>query len=115
METAKGNEVSPIIRPGQRKPYIKGTQRQIDERRGFVARLLANGATKTEIHRAVRKRFDIEWRQADRYLAWLARARATTSSNLHCALTSRLSLIYGQATRPVNASPNQQWSCNPCH
>ena len=30
----------PIIRPGQRKPYVKATRQQIDERRGYVARLL---------------------------------------------------------------------------
>jgi hypothetical protein len=67
---------SPIIRPGQRKPYVKATREQIDERRGYVARLLDAGATKTEIHRAVRQRFNIEWRQCDRYIAWLTKADA---------------------------------------
>jgi hypothetical protein len=33
--------------------------------------MMYNGATKTEIHRAVRERFSIEWRQCDRYIAWL--------------------------------------------
>jgi len=33
-----------VIRPGQRKPYVKATRRQIDERVGFVARLLAPNA-----------------------------------------------------------------------
>ena len=69
-------EKNSIIRPGQRVPYQKGTQAQIDQRRGFVARMLNNGATKTEIHRAVRQRFNIEWRQCDRYIKWLACARA---------------------------------------
>lgn len=67
---------SPKIRPGQRKPYIKATRQQIDERRGYVARLLDAGATKTEIHRAVRQRFNIEWRQCDRYIAWLTKSDA---------------------------------------
>ena len=62
----------PIIRPGQRKPYVKATRQQTDERRGFVARLLRAGATKTEIHRAVRQTFGVEWRQCDRYISWIA-------------------------------------------
>jgi hypothetical protein len=72
----------PVIRPGQRRPYVKGTLAQLDERPGFVARMLDTGATKTEIHAAVRQRFNIEWRQTDRYIAFvtgadtrLARAR----------------------------------------
>ena len=68
----------PVIRPGQRKPYIKGTRSQIDERRGFVARMMYNGATKTEIHQAVRERFHVEWRQTDRYLSWLVHGRERT-------------------------------------
>jgi hypothetical protein len=59
----------PIIRPGQRKPYVKGTRQQIDERIAFVAGLLRAGATKTEIHRAIREKFNVAWRQADRYVA----------------------------------------------
>jgi hypothetical protein len=61
----------PITRPGQRKPYVKGTRPQIDERIGFVARLLRAGKTKSQIHRAVREKFQIQWRQCDRYLALL--------------------------------------------
>lgn len=83
----------PTIRPGQRKPYVKGTAAQIDERRGYVARLLAKGFKKMQIHRAVRQRFGVEWRQCDRYLAfilgqqrhpeiWLPRARAMSPQNL---------------------------------
>ena len=66
----------PVTRPGQRKPYVKATRQQIDERRGYVARLLDAGATKTEIHRAVRQRFNIEWRQCDRYIVWLTKMDA---------------------------------------
>ena len=29
----------PIIRPGQRKPYVKATRQQIDERRGFITQM----------------------------------------------------------------------------
>jgi hypothetical protein len=67
-----------VIRPGQRHPYRKGTQAQIDERIGFVLRLLAAGARKMEIHRAVRQRFNIQWRQVDRYLqqVFTGKARA---------------------------------------
>jgi len=61
----------PVIRPGQRKPYAKGTRQQIDERIGYVARLLRAGNTKTKIHQAVREKFNVEWRQCDRYISWL--------------------------------------------
>ena len=62
----------PVIRPGQRHPYRKGTRREIDERRGFVARLLASGARKMEIHRAVQTRFGVHWRQCDRYIDFVS-------------------------------------------
>lgn len=65
-----------VIRPGQRKPYVKATCQQIDQRRGFVARMLHAGKTKSQIHRAVREKFNVEWRQCDRDISWLARARA---------------------------------------
>ena len=63
----------PVIRPGQRKPYAKGTRQQIDERIGYVARLLRAGKTKSQIHCAVREKFNVEWRQCDRYISWLKR------------------------------------------
>jgi hypothetical protein len=76
MNTNHEGEKPPTIRPGQKRPYVKGTQAQIDQRRGFVARMLDTGATKTQIHRAMRQRFNIQWRQCDRYIKWLARVRA---------------------------------------
>ena len=87
-------ENQPIIRPGQRKPYIKATRDQIDERIGYVARLLRAGRTKTQIHRAVRARFNIEWRQCDRYIAWLTRDEATLKT------AAEQSGIHGLRTRP---------------
>jgi hypothetical protein len=62
----------PVIRRGQKRLYVKGSQAQIDQRCGFVARMLDDGATKTEIHRAVHQRFNIEWRQTDRYIAFVS-------------------------------------------
>jgi hypothetical protein len=59
----------PAIRPGQKTPYVKGTRKQIDERVEFVARMMAARAYKAEIHRAVREKFNIGWRQCDRYMA----------------------------------------------
>jgi hypothetical protein len=67
----------PKIRPGQRKPYRKATRKQVDRRVGYIARLLRAGRTKTQIHRAVREKIQIEWRQCDRYMA-SARARIWT-------------------------------------
>ena len=69
----------PIIRAGQRKPYTKATRQQIDERRGFVARLLRAGKTKSQIHRAVREQYNVEWRQCDRYILWLTDPRGLAS------------------------------------
>ena len=68
-----------LVRPGQRHPYLKGSQREIDERRGAVARLLARGARKMEIHRFIKGKFNRQWRTADRDIAcltWLAHAHA---------------------------------------
>ncbi len=75
MKTPKKTPTPPITRRGQRKPYVKATRQQIDERIGHVLRLLRAGATKTEIHRAVREKFGVEWRQCDRDLSWLTRPR----------------------------------------
>jgi hypothetical protein len=79
----------PVIRRGQRRPYVKGKREQIDQRRGFVARMLDEGATKTEIHRAVRQQFNIEWRQCDRYLAFAIGTSAVANTRLACARTER--------------------------
>jgi len=65
----------PKVRPGQRKGYVRGTRGQIDERIGYVARMQEAGLTKTQIHRAVREKFNVEWRQCDRYIKWLMRGR----------------------------------------
>lgn len=67
------NKISrpPTIRPGQRVPYHRGTQREIDERRGCVARLLARGVPKMKIHRFVREKFARQWRTADRDIAFV--------------------------------------------
>lgn len=85
----------PVIRPGQCVPYRKGSQEQIDQRIGFVARMLDDGATKTEIHRAIRQRFNIEWRQCDRYIAWLARGRAEYRQIMLSDLAAKMRFIYG--------------------
>ena len=66
----------PTTRRGQRHAYHKATQSQIDERHGYVARLLRAGKTKSQLHRAVREKFGVEWRQCDRYIAWLAKSDA---------------------------------------
>ena len=83
-----------VIRPGQRKPYCRGTSAQLDQRVGFVARMMKAGATKTAIHRAVRQRFNIEWRQCDRYISWLARTRAESVQNGIAELSARLAKAY---------------------
>ena len=59
----------PVIRPGQRKPYIKATRKQIEQRIGAAAVLSHCGFSKSEIHRVFRGVFGVEWRQTDRYMA----------------------------------------------
>ena len=71
-----------FIRRGQYHFYRKGTQAQIDERIGYVSRLLRAGKTKTEIHRAVREKFNIQWRQADRYSASVTGTKTATDTRL---------------------------------
>jgi ribosomal protein L23 len=95
-----------FIRHGQRHYYRKGSQSEIDQRRGFVARMLDAGATKTEIHRAVRDKFNVQWRQCDRYIAFvtgtntgtdtrLARVRAGLPQTLLNKMHADLKFIYG--------------------
>jgi hypothetical protein len=86
MKNAKPTK-TPVIRRGQRRPYIKGTLAQIDQRRGFVARMLDAGATKTQIHSAVRQRFKIEWRQCDRYISWVSETRLPRTRTEHGQIT----------------------------
>lgn len=69
MNTSQNSGGNRGIRPGQRRPYHKGTRQQITARIGFVAQLMQARNTKTQIHRAVRERFNVEWRQCDRYMA----------------------------------------------
>lgn len=71
----------PVIRPGQTHAYRKGTRQQIDERIGYVARLFHDGRSRFQIHRAVRAKFNVEWRQCDRYITWLTRPRTLTQLN----------------------------------
>jgi hypothetical protein len=59
----------PIIRPGQTTPYKKATRQQIAERIEYVSRLAARGNTKGGIHRAMKEKFGIGWRQCERYMA----------------------------------------------
>lgn len=62
-----------IIRPGQCKPYVKATRKEVRQRLKAAALLAHWGWEKTEIHWFFRDVFGLEWRQTQRYLA---RARA---------------------------------------
>jgi len=59
----------PVIRKGQRKPYIKATTQEMEERIEFVARCLVRQLSKMEIHKAIKLKFNIEWRMTDIYIA----------------------------------------------
>jgi hypothetical protein len=89
-----------VIRPGQRVPYRKGTQAEIDQRRGFVARMLDIGANKMQIHRLVRDKFNIEWRQCDRYIAWLTRTHARGYCQIMTPeMLENLKIIFGDEAK----------------
>jgi hypothetical protein len=72
------NAKQPIIRKGQRKPYVKATQKQIEQRVEAAALLSFCGFDKAQIHHIFRKRYGVEWRQTDRYMT-RARAENTRS------------------------------------
>lgn len=97
----------PVIRPGQRHPYRKGSQSEIDERRGYVARLLTRGVSKMAIHGVIKRRFNRQWRTVDRDIAfvtslantWLTRARAGHHQNSLSEMMEKLKFICGDSTK----------------
>jgi hypothetical protein len=64
----------PVIRPGQSKPYIKATRREIEQRLKAAALFESLEWEKPDIEWFFQEVFGIEWRQTDRYVAH-ARAR----------------------------------------
>ena len=59
----------PVIRKGQHKPYTKATRKQLEQRVEAAALLLSCGFNKSQIHQVFRRRYAVEWRQTDRYMA----------------------------------------------
>lgn len=76
----------PIVRKGQKKPYVKGTNDQLQERIEETAGLLAMGATKTEIHKVVGGKHNVVWRTVDIYIArarkWLEKQADRTQEQV---------------------------------
>jgi len=72
----------PVIRPGQRVPYRKGIRREIDARRNCVAKLLADGVRKMEIHRLIKSQFNRQWRTVDRDIRFVTRASGDAGVSL---------------------------------
>lgn len=72
----------PRIRKRQRKPYVKATRKQVEQRMEAAALLRFCGLSQCEIHRVFRERYGIEWRQADRYMVM---ARASAPKRAHVA------------------------------
>jgi hypothetical protein len=68
MTAAKKQRKAPVVRKGQKKPYRKATQQEIDARIEFVASMLSSRSRKAEIHKQCRKKFNVEWRMADYYI-----------------------------------------------
>jgi len=73
----------PVIRKGQKKPFIKGTNQQVEERIEYTATLVAKLYTKTEIHKAITEKYNLDWRTSDRYIGraklYLAKQAQMTS------------------------------------
>lgn len=55
----------PVIRKGQKVPYIKATAEVVQERVEFIARLLVQRLSRTEIHKEVKKQWRLDWRTID--------------------------------------------------
>jgi hypothetical protein len=58
-----------VIRTGQRKPYVKATHMQIEQRTEAAAVLCFCGFSKSKIRRVFKKKYRVKWRQTDRYMA----------------------------------------------
>ena len=63
----------PVIRRGQRKPFIKATVEQINERIELVENLLGQGVKTGQIKRAIISQYGVAYGQV---LIYIARARA---------------------------------------
>ncbi len=62
-----------IIRPGQKTPYHRSTEDQIDQMLDTVQELVDRRFRKGKIHAYMLEKFGIQWRQTENYVA---RARA---------------------------------------
>lgn len=58
-----------MIRAGQKKPFRKSTQREIDSRIDRIATCIARGNSSREIREICRREFQIEFRQTAEYIA----------------------------------------------
>jgi predicted metal-dependent peptidase len=76
INTMRDTTKQPIIRPGQRKPYVKATRKEVQQRLKAVAVLDDSGWETSSIYWFFQEVFGIESRQIARYIAH-ARARET--------------------------------------
>lgn len=72
------HQAQSIIRPGQRVPYRKGSRKEVTQRRNRIARMLARGARKMEIHRRIKKQFNRQWRTVDRDIQFVRQTAGGT-------------------------------------
>jgi hypothetical protein len=73
----------PVTRRGQRVPYFKASQREIDERRGHIARMLARGVPKMLIHGVIKAMFNRQWRTVDRDIAFITGQASKWRERVH--------------------------------
>lgn len=73
--TPAGSVLTPggYIRPGQKRPFRKATQEEIDRRIEEVIDLLGKQATKFQIHDYMQETYGVHWRSSD--VLYIPRAR----------------------------------------
>lgn len=65
----KKKATKPIVRTGQKKPFKKCTQQQVEERIEFTAGQLVRQVPKWKLAKELKKRYNLEFRQVADYIA----------------------------------------------
>lgn len=70
----------PVIRRGNKKPFVKHTPQEIEKRVDDVETLLGRRARKSQIHEIICKKYNVDWRTVD---LDIGRARARLLQRLN--------------------------------
>jgi hypothetical protein len=99
------------IRTGQRKPFKKGTYEQVQERIEFVIALMRPNPTisRWAIQKAVKKKFDIEFRQCAEYIT---QAKKLIDKASDLSQIEARSLIVTALVHQISLGRNVVSACN---